>query len=87
MIEAFAANEIDVGIGLTEAWVAGMARDHARHMKDKPDSKEPWQTFHVDGTYVESPLRWGISTGADRADVTNVKGLKGMKVGISRMGR
>lgn len=86
MIEAFTANEIDVGIGLTEAWVAGMARDYAKHVQKTPDGKDPWQKFHIASTYVESPLRWALSTGAERKDVTDVKGLRGKKVGISRIG-
>lgn len=38
------------------------------------------------GTYVESPLCWAISTGAGREDVDSVEGLRGKKVGVSRMG-
>lgn len=38
------------------------------------------------GTYVESPLCWGISTGAGRKDANSVGDLKGKKVGVSRVG-
>jgi TRAP-type uncharacterized transport system substrate-binding protein len=39
------------------------------------------------GTYVESPLRWAISTGKERADINGVSDLKGKRVGVSRIGR
>lgn len=83
MIEALKADKIDVGIGLTEAWVAGIAKDRAA--TSSPETT-PWQTFHVDGTYVESPLRWALSTGANRAEISSVADLRGKKVGVSRLG-
>ncbi|KAJ6256632.1 hypothetical protein Dda_8497 [Drechslerella dactyloides] len=73
MIQSLRANEIDVAIGLTEGWIAGI----------KGALKADW--YRVIGGYVSSPLCWAISTGAGR-DVT-VPGLKdGAKVGISRYG-
>lgn len=39
------------------------------------------------GTYVESPLRWAISTGKERSDVRSVQDLKGKRAGVSRIGR
>lgn len=84
MIEAFKAEKIDVGIGLTEAWVAGMAKDFATRSSD---NAVPWQSYHIDGTYVESPLRWALSTGAGREEIKTIQDLKGKKVGVSRMGR
>lgn len=87
MIEAFAASHIDVGVGLTEAWVAGMARNHAEHQKKNGlKSTQEWRRYHIASTYVESPLRWALSTGAGREDIQDVKGLRGGKVGISRLG-
>ncbi|KAK6347087.1 hypothetical protein TWF696_007167 [Orbilia brochopaga] len=73
MIQSLRANEIDVAIGLTEGWIAGI----------KGARRADW--YNVIGQYVASPLCWAISTGAER-DVT-VEGLKdGAKVGISRYG-
>lgn len=46
MITALRANEIDVGIGLTEGWVAGLGKEEA-----SSDGG-----YKVVGTYVETPL-------------------------------
>ena len=46
MITAIRAGEIDVGIGLTEAWVAGLGKG------DVPGDGG----YRLVGTYVESPL-------------------------------
>ncbi|GAP92715.1 putative periplasmic binding ii protein [Rosellinia necatrix] len=75
MITAIRAGEIDIGIGLTEAWVAGLGKE------DTPGDGG----YRIVGTYVETPLCWAISTGAKRAEVT-VDSLKGSKIGISRLG-
>lgn len=47
MITAIRANEIDVGIGLTEGWIAGLARARA-------EGKEGG--YSLVGTYVDTPL-------------------------------
>lgn len=78
MIASLQSHEIDIGIGLTEGWVAGLGKAQA-------ESRDA--AYKMVGTYVETPLRWAISTGARRADVTGVDGLKGAKMGISRVGR
>ena len=83
MIEAFHRDKIDVGVGLTESWVAGMARDHARSHDAR---KKEWQRFHIASSYVESPLRWALSTGVNRSDVTSVEKLQHSNVGVSRLG-
>lgn len=67
------SDEIDVGIGLTEGWVAGLA---------KGGNKEG---FRIVGTYVETPLRWAISTGTKR-NIKDVDNLKDTKIGVSRIG-
>jgi ABC-type nitrate/sulfonate/bicarbonate transport system substrate-binding protein len=72
MVQSLQSSEIDVGIGLTEGWVNGLA-------KLKEDAK-----YMVVGSYVKTPLCWAISTGVDR-DVT-VESLKGGHIGISRFG-
>ena len=46
MITALRAGEIDVGIGLTEAWVAGLGKE------DAPGDGG----YRIVGTYVETPL-------------------------------
>jgi hypothetical protein len=46
MITALRANEIDVGIGLTEAWIAGLGKDGV----------EGDGGYRLVGTYVETPL-------------------------------
>lgn len=78
MITSLQSNEIDIGIGLTEGWVAGLGKAQA-------ESKSAG--YRMVGTYVETPLCWAISTGANREDVTGVERLKGAKMGVSRIGR
>lgn len=76
MITAIRAGEIDIGIGLTEAWVAGLGKE------DAPGDGG----YRIVGTYVETPLCWAISTGAKRPEIASVDSLKGSKIGISRLG-
>ncbi|KAL2196608.1 hypothetical protein P885DRAFT_37752 [Corynascus similis CBS 632.67] len=78
MITALRAGEIDIGIGLTEGWVAGLGKAHEAGDKDGG--------FRLVGTYVETPLCWAISTGADRPDIKTVDSLQGGKIGVSRIG-
>jgi hypothetical protein len=73
MIESLRSSQIDAGIGLTEAWVAGLARGRAA------------AGYALVGSYVRSPLRWAVSTGAAR-DISDVKQLRGGTVGVSRIG-
>lgn len=44
MITSLQANEIDVGIGLTEGWVAGLGKEGGK------------AGYEIVGTYVETPL-------------------------------
>jgi hypothetical protein len=46
MITALRAGEIDIGIGLTEAWIAGLGKEDV----------EGDGGYRLVGTYVESPL-------------------------------
>lgn len=82
MITSLRSNEIDVGIGLTEGWVAGLAQP------PQQESREQGQRggYKIVGTYVETPLCWAISTGAKRSGVTDVSELEGKKIGVSRIG-
>ncbi|KAH7413702.1 hypothetical protein DE146DRAFT_601462 [Phaeosphaeria sp. MPI-PUGE-AT-0046c] len=77
MVTALQAGEIDIGVGLTEGWVAAMGKAQAA----KEDAG-----FRAVGTYVETPLCWAISTGARRDELHGIKDLKGKKVGVSRIG-
>ncbi|KAK3679675.1 hypothetical protein LTR78_000051 [Recurvomyces mirabilis] len=67
----------DVAIGLTEGFVADLGRSRA-------GGKEAG--FGLVGTYVQSPLCWAISTGAERDDIKTVEDLRGKRVGVSRIG-
>ncbi|GAB1313753.1 Periplasmic binding protein-like II [Madurella fahalii] len=77
MVTALRGGEIDVGIGLTEGWVAGLG---------KAQGSEGDGGYRLVGTYVETPLCWAISTGADRAEIRTVDSLNGAKIGVSRIG-
>lgn len=77
MVTALQSGEIDIGVGLTEGWVAAMG---------KAQEAEKDAGFKVVGTYVETPLCWAISTGARREELNSVKDLKGKTVGVSRIG-
>lgn len=74
MIQSLKSSEIDVGIGLTEGWIAGLGNSAAS------------KGYSLVGTYVETPLCWAISTGP-RREFKNEEDLKGKKIGVSRVGR
>ncbi|KAK0609587.1 hypothetical protein B0T17DRAFT_566470 [Bombardia bombarda] len=77
MVTALRSGDIDVGIGLTEGWVAGLGKE---------DASVGDGGYRLVGTYVETPLCWAISTGASRPEITSVDSLKGSKIGVSRIG-
>ncbi|UNI18705.1 hypothetical protein JDV02_004959 [Purpureocillium takamizusanense] len=77
MVTALRAGDIDVGIGLTEGWIAGLGKEGVQGDDGG---------YRLVGTYVETPLCWAISTGADRPDITSVDALKGGRIGVSRIG-
>lgn len=68
LIQSLNDGSIDVGIGLTEAFVRGIANGDG---------------YKMIGTYVQSPLRWSITTGINR-DVTS--DLEGKRISVSRIG-
>lgn len=70
LIQSLGDSSIDVAVGLTEAFVRSIATGN-----DK---------LRVVGSYVQSQLRWAVSTGP-RRDVTLAR-LEGAKIGVSRMG-
>ena len=85
MISSLSVNAIDVAVGLTEGWIAGLAKGQS--------------FYRIVGSYVESPLRWAISTGQGReaefvgSTSSSEQGqgrgkldLKGRKLGVSRIG-
>lgn len=76
MITSLRAKEIDIGIGLTEGWVAGLGK------RQGPENGG----YKIVGTYVESPLCWALSTGAKRSNVKSVSDIKGGRIGVSRVG-
>jgi len=76
MIESLTSHEIDLAIGLTEGWVAGLAKAKS---SNKP------APYKIVGSYVRSPLCWAISTGTLR-DIVRVEQLKEGKIGVSRIG-
>lgn len=81
--------KVDVAIGLTEAFVAGIGKG--------------FDWCKLIGTYVHTPLcklkvrdssgfpltllGWAISTGINRDDLTSENDIEGKKIGISRIGR
>ncbi|TVY82603.1 hypothetical protein LSUE1_G001361, partial [Lachnellula suecica] len=77
MITSLRAGEIDVGIGLTEGWIAGLGKEGV----------EGDGGYKIVGTYVETPLCWAISTGSSRNTITSATSLSThTKVGVSRIG-
>lgn len=71
LIQCLEDKSINVAVGLTEAFVRGIAAGSS--------------AYKIVGTYVQSPLCWAVSTGADR-DITSVDQLEGGIIGVSRMG-
>ncbi|KAF8425575.1 hypothetical protein EV426DRAFT_561127 [Tirmania nivea] len=76
MITSLSTHTIDVAVGLTEGWLAGLAQGK--------------NFYRLIGSYVESPLRWAISTGSGReSEFLDAQGqlqLQGKKLGVSRIG-
>jgi ABC-type nitrate/sulfonate/bicarbonate transport system substrate-binding protein len=77
MVTALQSGELDIGVGLTEGWIAALG---------KAQAKDEEAGFRVVGTYVETPLCWAISTGARRNELNGINDLKGKRVGVSRIG-
>lgn len=82
MISSLREKEIDIGIGLTEGWVAGLTSKQQQQQQTSGDGG-----YKVVGKWVDTPLRWAIVTGRNRGDVNQVDDLKDRRVGISRLGR
>lgn len=72
LIQSLGDGTINVAVGLTEAFIRGIAGGN--------------ENYQLVGTYVESPLCWAISTGSQREHPTSSEELEGSKCGVSRMG-
>lgn len=72
LIQSLDRGELDAAVGLTEAFVRGIATSPAK--------------YSIVGTYVESPLHWAVSTGAKRDELQNLKQLEGTRIAVSRIG-
>lgn len=75
MITSLESQELDIAIGLTEAFVRGTLKD---------TSKPP--SYEIESTYVSSPLNWAVSTGVHRDDINDLSQLEGARIGVSRIG-
>ncbi|KAK3901677.1 hypothetical protein C8A05DRAFT_16164 [Staphylotrichum tortipilum] len=78
MITSLRGGEIDAAIGLTEGWVAALGKSQQSGDQDGG--------YRLVGTYVETPLCWAISTGANRDEIKTVDSLQSGKIGVSRIG-
>lgn len=72
LIQSLGDGSIDIAIGLTEAFVRGLAQGN--------------ESYKLINTYVKSPLRWSVSTGYNRDDVNEIKELQGKDISVSRIG-
>ncbi|RHZ69560.1 hypothetical protein CDV55_100387 [Aspergillus turcosus] len=80
MITSLREKEIDVAIGLTEGWIAGLAG------KQQAQKDAASGGYKVVGHWVDTPLRWAIITGREREELHTVTDLKDKRVGVSRLG-
>jgi alpha 1,3-glucosidase len=77
MISSLRSDSIDLAIGLTEGWVAGLLNNQGQKEKG----------YSIVGSWVNNPLRWAIVTGRNRSDINSVKDLREhRRVGVSRLG-
>lgn len=75
LIQSLKNDEIDIVVGLTEAFVRGIANGDTE--------------YQIVGEYVKSPLCWSISTGKKRDDLKSIEDLKkdgNNRIGVSRIG-
>ncbi|CCE88583.1 Piso0_001352 [Millerozyma farinosa CBS 7064] len=72
LIQLLNNNETDIAVGLTEGFIADIAKGNEK--------------YKAVGTYVKSPLRWSVSTGSDRNDINKLEDLAGKRIGVSRIG-
>jgi hypothetical protein len=77
MITSLRSNSIDLAIGLTEGWVAGLLTPQGQKEKG----------YRIVGRWVQNPLRWAVVTGRSREQTNSVADLeRHRRVGVSRLG-
>ncbi|RMD43249.1 hypothetical protein DV735_g1845, partial [Chaetothyriales sp. CBS 134920] len=77
MITSLREDKVDVCIGLTEGWAAGLLNEQGQKL----------QGYTIVGSWVETPLRWAVVTGRNREAINSIDDLKNHKtVGVSRLG-
>src|SRR5271163_4719814 len=77
MITSLRADLIDLAIGLTEGWVAGLLSAEGQEKRG----------YSIVGSWVQNALRWAIVTGRNREEIRGVADLRThSRVGVSRMG-
>ena len=77
MITSLRSDSIDLAIGLTEGWVAGLLTTEGQKARG----------YNIVGSWVQNPLRWAIVTGRNRENINSVSDLQTYgRVGVSRMG-
>lgn len=72
LINLLNSGEVDIAIGLTEGFVADIAKGN--------------EEYKLIDTYVNSPLCWAISTGINRDEISSKSSLDGKTIGVSRIG-
>lgn len=72
LIKLVSSKEVDIAIGLTEGFVADIAKGNDAYL--------------IVDTYVKSPLCWAISSGSARDDIQKAEDLQGKAIGVSRIG-
>ncbi len=77
MITSLRSDLIDLAIGLTEGWLAGLLTPQGQKEKG----------YKIVGRWVQNPLRWAIVTGRNRDEIHGVADLqRHRRVGVSRLG-
>lgn len=72
LIKLVSSKEVDIAIGLTEGFIADVAKGNG--------------AYQIVDTYVKSPLCWAISSGNPRNDIQKPDDLQGKTIGVSRIG-
>lgn len=72
LIKLLNENQVDIAIGLTEAFISDIAKGN--------------ETYKLIASYVKSPLCWAVSTGYNRQDINQLSDLQSKAIGVSRIG-
>ncbi|KAI9891257.1 MAG: hypothetical protein M1814_002947 [Vezdaea aestivalis] len=88
MITSLRSGSLDLAIGLTEGWIAGLGNAiRAAPSSESASARHHREGYRLVGGWVQSPLRWAVSVGLERDDLRLVSDLKaGDRVGVSRLG-